>query len=168
MLPLARLQAPGATALCGGVLALGLLHRRLKRRTGFKLVYVTLAWLAVVVGLPVANARAGIIRPADVALTAAIYGAAIAANLIASDLRDRQGPPADLLGPLRAARVVTAAGAVLPLLVSAPTWPLALVPAAELAALVRFRAGERYGLLIVDGALLAGAAGALLLLEATS
>ena len=39
--------------------------------------------------------------------------------------------------------------------------PLGLVPLATLAALVAFDPGERYGLVVVDGALLAGALGAL-------
>ena len=37
-----------------------------------------------------------------------------------------------------------------------------LIPLAELLVLCRFREGEHYGLVVIDGALLAGATGAIL------
>ena len=155
---------PGAWAVCGGVLALGLLHRRLKRGPILKSLYVTAAWLAVVVGLPALGSR----HPAGVAgeLTGWIaggYACAVGANLIASNLRTgdagRESGAASW-GPVAAlwlARALVAAGALAVTLGPATVRPLALVPGCELASLAFFRSGERYGLAAVDGALLVGA-----------
>ena len=54
------------------------------------------------------------------------------------------------------ARAIALAGGVLALAGPAPLRPLAAVPFLTLAALLPFRADERYGLIVVDGALLAG------------
>ena len=59
--------------------------------------------------------------------------------------------------PLRIARALATLGIVLGALAPPPVRALAAVPAATLASLLRFRPSERYGLIVVDGALLAGA-----------
>ncbi len=59
--------------------------------------------------------------------------------------------------PLRIARALATLGIVLGAFAPPPVRPLAAVPAATLASLLGFRPSERYGLIVVDGALLAGA-----------
>ena len=163
--PLAWPLPPPVWGLCAAVLAFGLLHRRLKDRARFKIVYVTLAWLSVAVGLPGLSAGwASLDLPAAVRV-AAVCAPAIAANLIASDLRNAVGP-SDPAGRLRAARLLAAAGTALPPLLATPVWPLAAIAAAELASLCVFRHDEHYGHVAVDGALLAGSLLAALLLTA--
>jgi hypothetical protein len=150
--PLALRMRPAVWTLCAGVLALGLWHRRLKGHPGWKVVYVAAAWLGVVVGLPVVAAGGAAWRPLLVA-TAAL-GATIAANLLASDLREHALTPARQR-ELAIARVLTLAGSLLCLL-DPRIWPLMPIPLLESLSLLGFRASERYGLLVVDGALLAG------------
>ena len=144
-----------------GVAALGLLHRRLKRFAIWKPFYVSAAWVAVTVVLPALQCE----ELARVAWVVAIIGSSIFANVIASNLRDREAVMAargaDL--PLRAARGAAAVGVAIGLLAPAPLRQLLLVPLATAAALGPFRADERYGLLGVDGALGLGALGALVL-----
>jgi len=144
-----------ASALLGAVLGVGLLHRRLKRLVFVKALYLTAAWLAVVVGLPALEG----VRPLHAAWVAGLLGAALFANALASNVRDGEAGAARF-GParvLRVARLVAAAGGALGFAAPAAVAPLAAVPLATLAALLPFRADERYGLLVVDGALLAGA-----------
>ena len=70
---------------CGLALALGLFHRRLKAsQPGGAVFYVTGAWVAVVVGLPAASLGAS---PGAVLAATGALGPAIAANLLASELR---------------------------------------------------------------------------------
>jgi hypothetical protein len=151
---------PRALALAAVVGGLGLAHRRLKRSAALKPAYLTFAWTAVPVGLPAAADPAA--RHAGWA--AAVVAAAVLANVALSNLRDREALAARL-GPGRTRAV---AGAVL-LAGLAAAWaapaavrPLAALPLAMAAALLFFREGERYGAFAVDGALLAGAAAALL------
>jgi len=159
---LALWLGPAATALCAAVAVPGFLHRRLKGRTAVKGIYVSAAWVAVAVGLP-----ALVDGPArHLAWTAAVVGLAVAGNVVASNLEGdgldaggpgpRRSPPAGL----GTARALAAGGAVAALAGPALVRPLAAVPAALLAALALWRPGERYRLLVVDGALLAGAAAA--------
>jgi len=54
---------------------------------------------------------------------------------------------------------------VLAALAPAPARPLVAVPLLVLASLIWFRPGERYGLVAVDGALLAGALAAIAVLS---
>lgn len=143
------------------VAALGLLHRRLKRFALGKPLYVSAAWVAVTVGVPALQGE----RPAHVGWVAAIIGLSIFANVIASNLRDGEAAMAAWGAPLplRVARIVAGSGVALGLLAPAPLRPLLAVPLATAAALGPFRADERYGLLVVDGALWLGALGALAL-----
>ena len=61
---------------------------------------------------------------------------------------------------LLAARWVAASSVAAAIFAPPPAQPLGLVGVATLAALAAFRPGERYGLAVVDGALLAGGLGA--------
>ena len=143
------------------VLVVGLAHRRLKRFAWLKSAYLTAAWLAVVVGLPAALGRG----PRDAGWVALVIGGAIFANAIASNLRDQEaatvrvGPGASLL----VARALAAAAGAAALAGPAAVRPLVAIPLATLLVLARFRPSERYGLVAVDGALLAGALTALAL-----
>lgn len=160
----AALRLPPATWwVCGLALIPGLLHRRIKHVPILKTGYVTFAWLAVCVGVP---AAAGDITPADVLPAAVVLGFAIAGNLVASNLRDhesgagRVSPRAALGGAV----ALCAAGLLVALVAGAARtiWPVALcqlVAVAGLATAPRDR--ERYGLVVVDGALWLGAALAL-------
>lgn len=145
-----------AALVLAPVLLLGLLHRRLKRFEWLKAAYISTAWVLVVVGLPAVLAPAAThLVPVGVVLAASLY-----ANAVASNVRDREAA-SQRLGAgraLRIARSVAGFGVVLALLAPAPVRSLVAVPAAMLAALGRFRAEERYGLLVVDGALLLGGA----------
>jgi hypothetical protein len=160
-------------ALCGGALALGLLHRRLKGIQVFKTGYQVAAWLAVVVGLPLLAAEPGD-RPelAEVAYVVAVLGLSLIANFIVSDM-DAAGSSEAALEPdagaarrqrraRRAAILLSALAACLALAGSGPLPPLALVPAAEILALLLYRPDERYELVVVDGALALGGFGSLL------
>jgi 4-hydroxybenzoate polyprenyltransferase len=154
---------PAVCVLCGGVLGLGLAHRRLKHVPIFKGLYVTVAWLAVVVGVPALSALSqgppGPPRWAtEASWTAGILGAAILGNVVASSLRDSEA------GAGRSPRLALAIARSLPVLGLLLAWlgppgvrPLAWVPAALLLALGTAPGDERHGLLIVDGALLVGA-----------
>lgn len=150
---------PRVAALAGLVLAVGLAHRRMKRVPFGKAFYVAAAWTAVAAGVP------ALVDP-DVRrlpLVAAVLYATLLANAVASSVRDAEGGPArvGLDRALRFARVVAAAAVGLSLAGSA-TLSLAWIPGATLASLVFFRPGERYGLLVLDGALAAGSTLALL------
>ena len=141
------------------VAVLGFWHRRVKHLAFLKSSYLTLAWVCVVVVFPAA-ATTGARHVGWVAL---VLGAAIQANAIASNVRDREaGVPRLGSGPaLRLARVVSVSGGVLALLAPGEVRALACVPAVMLLALRWFRPDERYGLVVVDGALLIGALAAL-------
>lgn len=152
---LALAAGPRAIALLVPALVAGLLHRRLKHYALAKPIYVVASWLLVVVGLPWVLAS----EPRHTGWTLATVGAAILANAIASNVRDREAG-ATLIGPSRAlaiARVVAALGVVTAVLAPPPLPPLAALPAAVFVVLLPFRPTERYGLVVVDGALLAGA-----------
>lgn len=137
------------------ILALGLLHRRIKHLTFAKSAYIAGAWVAVVVGVPAAID----LDTAHVGWTAVVVGLAIAANAIASNVRDKEVAAA-LFGAraaLRVARGVAVAGLAAGLSAPEEVRSLAAVPLLTLCALMWFRPSERYGLVVVDGALLAGA-----------
>jgi hypothetical protein len=90
----------------------------------------------------------------------AILAASIAANAIASNVRDREAGAARV-GQQRAlsvARGVAGLGVALGALAPSPASALVPVPLLTLAALLGFRPTERFGLVAVDGALLLGAA----------
>ncbi len=151
-------------AVAGAVAAFGFAHRRLKRVAFAKPVYLTGSWTAVGVGLPVAAASAN--APLDltrVAFSVAIVSATVQANVILSNLRDSEGI-AGRLGARRArvlAALFCAAALALALLGPSNLRALAALPLAMASATAAFRPGERYGAIVVDGALLAGALGAL-------
>jgi 4-hydroxybenzoate polyprenyltransferase len=154
-------------AVASAVAGFGLAHRRLKRFAWAKPLYLTGSWTAVSVGLPAA--RAGEAAPLDLALVARIaliVGATVQANVILSNLRDAEGI-AGRLGARRAralATVVCAAAFALALIGSREVRALALLPLTMSAAVAAFRPGERYGAVVVDGALVVGASAALLAL----
>ena len=148
-------------------LALGLAHRRLKHIAFFKPVYIVVAWLIVVVGLPwcLAASAGRAIQPAQVGWLIAVLAASILSNAVAANVRDHEAGAARL-GAERAlaiARRLAVAGVVCAVLAPGSVRTLVAVPAITFAALAAFRGSERYGLVIVDGALLAGALVALVL-----
>ncbi len=151
---------PRALLPLAAALPLALAHRRLKRLWMAKALYVSAGWVLVVVGVPAAAARAPGGRTAWVALA---IGLAVLANAIASNVRDAEAAAA-ILGrerALRVARGAALAGLAAALLAPAPLRSLVCIPVATFFAVAAFRPGERYGLGVVDGALLVGALGAL-------
>lgn len=150
-----------AIALAAGIV--GVLHRRLKRLTGFKPGYITAIWLLTVVGLPAAVTGA---TRGSILWACALIGPALLANAIAFTARDREGASV-WIGERRAlmlARIYATTGALLGCVAPVALAPLALVPLATLPALAAWRRGERSALLLVDGALIAGALAACALL----
>ena len=150
---------PPALLLALLVGALGLAHRRMKRWFFVKPVYLTFAWTAVPVGLPATHDPAS----QHVGPVALVVAASVLANVALSNLRDGEGV-AGRIGPRRTlfvAAVIVLVGLAVALLSPAPVRPLAALPLAMGAAVLGFRPSERYGALVVDGALLAGAAIAL-------
>jgi hypothetical protein len=149
-------------AVLAPALALGLLHRRIKGFAWGKSGYITGAWLLVVVGLP-AIAGSGAER---IGWVTTILAGALFANAIASNVRDGEAAVAHL-GVGRALAIARGAAALgLALALAAPSGAraLAAIPAVTLASLVVFRSEERYGLVVVDGALLVGGLAAALVL----
>lgn len=152
--------------LCAMVLALGLLHRRLKRVRGIKTLYLTASWLAVSLGLPLIASP-----PSDRPSFETVYwvsftiGCAILANLMASNLDRRRADesPRNTGMRHRLNPAIAVAGLGLGLAIVAPEGlrGLALIPGAEFLALSRYRAHEGFAAVILDGALLVGACGAI-------
>jgi stage V sporulation protein SpoVS len=159
---LALSLGPRSALLLGPALILGLVHRRIKDVAWGKSSYITAAWLLVVVGLP---AIAGP-DPEGIGWVASILAGSLFANAIASNVRDREAAVARIGAgrALAAARAVAALALALAAVAPPGVRPLAAVPAMTLASLVWFRSEERYGLVVVDGALLAGGVLAALLL----
>ena len=142
------LQASGEVLfLCGSVLGVGLLHRRLKQRDAWKALYVTAAWVSVTAGIPAFSAPDARATP----WVLGVYSGAIGANLLATQLRQQFTKPG-----LLEAGCLAAAGMLAALLGPADVSPLVCVPGCVALALTRFRPNERYGLVVVDGALLLG------------
>ena len=163
----AGLRAGSRALLVAGIVAaLGLAHRRLKRLAWAKPLYLTGSWTAVSVGLPVSAAGApAALDLARLAWVAGIVGVSLQANVILSNLRDAEGL-AGRLGARRARWLAAAfctAALAAALLAPGAVRPLAALPLAMAIAVAAFRPGERYGALVVDGALLLGAVGALAL-----
>ncbi|MFP8882222.1 MAG: hypothetical protein VCE43_23485 [Myxococcota bacterium] len=136
------------------VLLIGLFHRRLKKFAAAKAAYVTAAWLCVVVGLPLVLGQ----HAAHVGWVAAILGPSIGANAIAANLRDFEAGVEHWgeVVALRAARALAGAGVVLCALAPGPVGSMLAVPLFTLIALALFQRTERFGLFVVDGALLMG------------
>jgi len=158
-LGLAATLPMSAVLLLAPVLVVGLAHRRLKQIPFAGAAYIAVAWLVVVVGLPaVVDGHA-----ANIGWVAAVIGVALLASTIASDVRD-VGASFNRLRPgvaVRIARVLSVLGLAVAALAPASVQPLAAVPAFTLASVIWFRSGERYGLVVVDGALLVGAIAAI-------
>lgn len=149
-----------AIVLLAPALLLGLFHRRLKQIPFSKPAYITTAWIVVTVGLPALAEPAVHVLPVTTLL-----GLAIAANVIASNVRDGETatPFVTAKSALFAARGLAGAGIVVAF--SGPNLlPLAGIPACTCAALLRSELSERYGLIVVDGALLVGAVLAIVIL----
>ena len=144
--------------MCAAAGALGLLHRRLKGIAFLKTTYVTASWVLVCVGIPVASEGA---LDARAEVPVVVIGLAVAANLIASNLRDDES--ATTLVPFGAALGLAcglcAAGAIAAIAADATTLaPIPLLEGIAVAGLAGHPADtERYGLVVVDGALWAGA-----------
>ena len=152
-------------ALSTGVAALGLFHRRLKRFAWAKPAYLTAAWTAVCAGFPAAHAGTW----QGLAPVAIAVGATLQANVALSNLRDDEALAARL-----GRRRVLALAAFFLLVALAAAWlggpatrPLAALPLAGIVPVLFFRPSERFGAIVVDGALVAGGsiAWALLLLQ---
>lgn len=148
-----------AISLLAWVLVLGVSHRRLKRIRFAKPVYVALAWCAVVVGLPAVSA-AGETHTGEVALA---IGLAVLANAIASNVRDGEQQLANAARALAVARASALLSLVVVSCSPAGLRALAAIPAATLLSLLRSQIDERWGLVAVDGALVAGAVAAIAL-----
>ncbi len=131
---------PRAIAISAIVLTIGLLHRRLKRLSALKPIYLVFAWLAVVVALPAAIVPSA----ANASVAALVLAPALFANVAASR-------------SLGVARALALLGIALACGAPAAVRPLGAVALATGVALLRFRRTERYGLGILDGALTAGA-----------
>jgi 4-hydroxybenzoate polyprenyltransferase len=144
---------PAGRWLCVGVLAVGLLHRRFKRHRFWKALYVTVAWVAITAGLPAIAAG----RTPALPWLIAVYAASFGSNLVASSLRGQPWPHPSGARALGLASAMAAIGATLALLAPPGTRALVWVPAAQLVSLAAFRPGERYGLVVIDGALAVGA-----------
>jgi 4-hydroxybenzoate polyprenyltransferase len=148
---------PPVWLLCGGVLALGLAHRRMKQVPIFKGLYVTAAWLAVVLGLPIL-AETPAASTAHAGWAAGILSSAILGNVVASSLRDAEAGAARSPGlALGIARGLPVLGVCLALIAPAAVRALVWVPALLALVLLRRPGVERWGPLAVDGALGAGA-----------
>lgn len=152
------------TLLMAAVAGLAALHLPLKHLPGVKPTYIAVAWLAVVVGLPVVIGR---VPPVRALGELGPLGLALVANVLACDAADREAE-ARRLGTAAVwhlARVVAAAGVLLGVLDRGALRPLSLIPAATLLALLPRRADPEYTALWVDGALLVGGVGAWLWLS---
>jgi hypothetical protein len=147
-------------ALCLAVGAIGFMHRRLKQDVRVKIAYVAGAWTAACVGLPwLARRGEGGASVGLFGWSILFVGTALAANLIASNLRDAKrsaagwSPKTGILVARTAAIAAAALACVAPEGIAKLAW----IPAAEAVALCFFRPSERFGHLAVDGALLLGA-----------
>lgn len=136
-------------AILAAVCVLALVHARLRELPWAKPLYIALAWIAVVVGLPWVLAGEGPVP--GVALPVAL---AIVANVLGCDAIDREAEAARLRPVLVwwIARAVALAGVVV-------AWPApgTAIPATLLLALLPWPASRRWAELGLDGALLVGA-----------
>ena len=165
-LPLAVLLPPSVWGVCAVALGLGLFHRRLKGERAFlSVLYVTLAWVAVGVGIPWAATTDPVAVTTPALVAALTVGPGIAANLVASQERGHPPTPQQR-ARLRAGGAIALAGCLVPLAAGAVR-PLIAIPLAAWLSLLAFRNHERYGLLVLDGALLAGAGIAAALIAAS-
>jgi 4-hydroxybenzoate polyprenyltransferase len=146
--------SPAIQGLCAGIGVVGLLHRRLKTHPVLKTGYVSLAWVAGCVGIPWIAAG----RPGEGLWLAGSLLAVLVANLIASNLRDRETHPLPARPDtvLSIAFAAVAVAMTVALLAPGRAVVAGWIALLECLALAGFRADERYGLIVVDGALLVG------------
>jgi len=152
---LAWTLGPNVAVLLAPAAVLGLAHRRLKHVPYAKGPYVAAAWVTVSVGLPWLLAPA----PRNVAWTTGLLFFAILANALASSVRDDEAAAARV-GRARAlgwARGLAALTTLAALFAPGAARGLLPIPGLTWLALLGFRADERYGLVVLDGALLVGA-----------
>ena len=109
----------------------------------------------VVVGLPAAGQNPRDFEARELLWVTITLGLLISANLLGSELRELKPGP-KTTPRLQVARVLAAAGSLFPSL-DGSTGPLVPVGACVFLALIFFRFDERYGLGVLDGALLVGA-----------
>ena len=154
------LCGPRVIAVAAGVAALGLAHRRIKHLVFGKPAYLILSWTVVAVVLPLARDPGG----RHVAWVAGVVALAMWANVILSNLKDREGAAAFFGARMarRAAFFWSLAGTGLALAGPASVAVLAPIPALTFVAVLFFRPSERYAVWAVDGALLAGSVVSLL------
>jgi hypothetical protein len=153
-----------SVVLCATLLLPSLFHRRIKRHPAVKVSYVTAAWVAATVGLAALSALdRGFGQGPEAAgfwglvgWVAAIYGAAIGANLVASNAQDF-GNPAGPRVSTWGARGLAASGVMIALAGPEATQPLLWIPLAQLAGVFQTADCERARLVRVDGLLLIGA-----------
>jgi len=150
-----------ALVLLGLIGIVGLLHRRLKQIATLKTLYVSIAWTAICVGIP---ALAAASKP-EFAFESTIWlgwilFSAFVANLIASSVRDGDAARIGRWAPrpLALARLAAYIGIALAILAPDELTSLLWIPTLEALALAFYRPTEHYGLIVVDGALLVGAA----------
>jgi 4-hydroxybenzoate polyprenyltransferase len=150
---------PSIILLCLAIGLLGLFHRRLKEVPALKVAYVSFAWVAACVGMPWIVSG----RKETGLWIAGILLASLAANLIASNLRDQAGEVegktahSDTTAVLWIARAIAVLGIGITLAAPNSLHPLIWIPATEGLTLAFFRHTERYSQIAVDGALLIGA-----------
>ncbi len=148
------------------VFLLSLVHYRAKRLPMVKPLYIALAWLSVVGGIPTLWEGLPLVR---VARDFAPVGLAVFANVLACDAADREAE-AQWLGPRtawNAALVLSAAGAASALLLKGSPRLLGLIPLLLFFSLLPRRDDETYVATFVDGSLLAGALLALFFMRVT-
>ncbi len=151
---LALHAGPRVAALAALVAGLGLAHRRLKSHSASKLLYVTLAWTTVTVGLPAVAEQT--LR--HVGWIALLVASTVSANVWLSSVVDGGARPGSGRGAAGIALTLLLPGVLAGVLGPPALRPLLPMPAAMVLAAASFRPSERYAALAVDGAVLVGAA----------
>ena len=144
---------PGAIAILVGVCGLALVHARLRHLPWAKPLYITTAWIGVVIGLP------WVLRgPGPVPAVLVPLSLAVVANVLACDAVDREAEAAQI-DPRKVwwlARVLALIGMIAGLM-SPGVRVIAVVPGFLLLALIPWPASRRWAERGLDGALLLGA-----------
>jgi hypothetical protein len=146
------------------VFLLSLVHHKAKRLPMVKPLYIALAWLCVVGGIPTLWGGLPLL---GVMRDFAPVGLAVFANVLACDAADREAE-AKWLGhrtAWNAALILSAAGAASALLLKGTPRLLGLIPLLLFLSLLPRRDDESYVATFVDGSLLAGALLALVLMR---
>lgn len=144
---------PAAIAILACVCGLALVHARLRGLPWAKPLYITTAWIGVVIGLPWVSRGGGAVPVALAPLALAVVS-----NVLACDAVDREAEAAQI-DPLRVwwlARILALAGVVAGLIIPGAR-ATAAVPALLMLALIPWPASRRWAERGLDGALLAGA-----------